>query len=121
MKLDSVSFGSAIGNSAINNAEVSKDIDKAQKFADALEKASKQKEKDEKELLKSCQELESVFLNQILNAMRATIPKSDLMGNSFATDVWESMLYEEYSKQMSKSQTTGLAEILFKQLNQNTK
>lgn len=121
MKVDSVSSGSAIGNSAINNAEANKDIDKTQKFAEALEKASKQKEKDEKELLKSCQELESVFLNQILSAMRATIPKSDLMGNSFATDVWESMLYEEYANQMSKTQTTGLAEILFKQLNQNSK
>lgn len=118
MKLDSVSVASQIGSSAINNAEVNKDIDKAQRFAQELEKASNKQEKDNKKLLESCKELESVFLNQILNAMRATVPKSDLMGDSFATDVWESMLYEEYSKQMSKAQSTGLAEILYKQLSQ---
>ena len=119
MKLDSVSTALQMGNSALNNTEINKDIDKAQKFAQELEIASKKKEQDDAELLESCQELESVFLNQILNAMRATIPKSDLMGNSFSTDVWESMLYEEYSKQISKTQSTGLAEILYKQLKQN--
>ena len=118
MKIDSLSAGSQLGASAVDSSKLNQDVDKALKFAQELEKASAKKDKDQKALLESCQELESVFLNQILSSMRATVPKSDLMGDSFATDVWESMLYEEYSKQMSKTQSTGLAEILYKQLSQ---
>ncbi|QGT99703.1 hypothetical protein SYNTR_1110 [Candidatus Syntrophocurvum alkaliphilum] len=74
-------------------------------------------EKDnKKELYKACQDLESVFVNKMFDSMRATIPRTDLMGNSFGLDVFESMLYEEYSKKISKQGSIGIADILYKQL-----
>ena len=77
------------------------------------------REKKEAELKAACQELEAVFLNKVMDAMRATIVHSDLVQRGFATDVWESMLYEQYSKEISKTGTIGLAQILYKQLSVN--
>ena len=77
------------------------------------------KEKKEKELMAACQELEAVFLTKVMDAMRATVMHSDLIKRGFATDVWESMLYEQYAKEMSKTGTVGLAQILYKQLSEN--
>lgn len=91
--------------------------DKTNNFARALADATKQKDKER--LKESCQQLESVFINQIMQAMRATIPKSNLLGNDFSEGVFKSMLDEEYSKSISKTGTLGLADILYKQLSQN--
>ncbi|MEN6459813.1 MAG: rod-binding protein [Syntrophomonas sp.] len=91
--------------------------DKTDNFAKALEDATKQKDKER--LKESCQQLESVFLNQIMQAMRATISKSDLLGNDFSDDVFQSMLDEEYTKSMSKTGSLGLADIIYKQLSEN--
>jgi len=77
------------------------------------------REKKEQELKAACQELEAVFLNKVMDAMRATVMHSDLIKRGFATDVWESMLYEQYAKEMSKTGTIGLAQILYKQLSAN--
>lgn len=72
--------------------------------------------KDKKKLYESCQELESVFLNKVYEAMRNTIPDGGLIEKSFAMKTFESMLDQEYAKQSSKTGTVGLAEILYKQL-----
>ncbi|PKM76316.1 MAG: muramidase [Firmicutes bacterium HGW-Firmicutes-15] len=111
MKIDN----SLISPDAIKSQyTVSNDKTSSDKFTRELESAvSKQ---DKQKLMASCQELESVFLNKIMECMRATIPKSDLVEKSFATETFESMLDEEYSKQMSKTGSIGLADILYKQL-----
>lgn len=93
--------------------------DKTNDFVKALEDATKQKDKEK--LIESCRQLESVFLNQIIEAMRSTVPKSDLFGNSFSDDVFQSMLDQEYSKSISESGSLGLADIIYKQLSQNLK
>ena len=77
------------------------------------------KEKKEQELKAACQELEAVFINKVMDAMRATVVHSDLIKRGFAEDVWESMLYEQYAKEISKTGTIGLAQILYKQLSAN--
>ena len=80
-----------------NQININKEQSQAGKFARELECSE---QKDQAKLYKSCWELES-FLNQILQSMRNTIPKSDFTGHSYATD-WESMLFEEYAKEISK-------------------
>jgi len=92
----------------------SKDKTSGDKFTRELESAVNKK--DKQKLMASCQELESVFINKIMESMRATIPKSDVVEKSFATETFESMLDEEYSKNMSKTGSIGLADILYKQL-----
>ncbi|MBO8158588.1 rod-binding protein [Thermosyntropha sp.] len=83
-------------------------------FLRQLEKAVK--EKDDKKLYAACQELESVFLSKVLQAMRATIVHSDLIEHSFAMDTFESMLYDEYAEKISQTSATGIADIIYKQL-----
>ncbi|MEA1960975.1 MAG: rod-binding protein [Bacillota bacterium] len=75
-------------------------------------------EKNQKKLYTTCQELESVFLNKAIEAMRATIPQGGLFEKSFATETFESMLFEEYSKEVSQTGSLGIADILYKQLSQ---
>jgi flagellar protein FlgJ len=69
-------------------------------------------------LYESCQALESVFINQMLQSMRSTVPEDSMVGDSFATDTFQSMLYEEYANVMSRSQSFGIAEALYRQLSQ---
>ena len=73
-------------------------------------------EKNNKKLYSACQELESVFLNKMLESMRQTVPRGEFTGHSFATDTFESMLYTEYARSMSKTGSLGIADIIYKQL-----
>lgn len=109
MKIEGISSPSYI----TSVQSISKDLDKAQSFAQTLDSASKQ---NDKKLYESCQELESVFVARVFDSMRATISRSELLSRGFADDVFESMLYDEYAKNVSKSGSIGLADILYKQL-----
>lgn len=88
-----------------------------QDFAAMLKKAVNNE--DEKRLYQACQDLESVLMSKILQTMRQTIPKSGWLGDSFATDTFESMLFDEYAKLISKSNTLGIADIMYRQLKAN--
>jgi len=89
----------------------------SQDFAAILNKAMESK--DDKRLYLACQDMESVLMSKVLQAMRQTIPKSGWLGDSFAMDTFESMLFDEYAKLISQSNTLGLAEIMYRQLKQN--
>lgn len=108
MKIDNI-------NQQLNmsfNQTINRDVEKAKSFANILDKAAK----DDKKLYQTCQELESVFISRVLDSMRATISRSELLERGFADDVYESMLYDEYAKNISKSGSIGLADILYRQL-----
>ena len=68
------------------------------------------------ELRKACEELESVFLEQLLKEMRRTVPKDDLFGGGRGEDVFQSMFDQEIAKKMAGRGGIGLAEILYRQL-----
>jgi len=92
-------------------------------YADTIEKKdfsrcleSAINEKNNKKLYEACQELESVFVNKLLECMRQSIPRGELSGQSFATDTFESMLYTEYARCISKTSSLGIADIIYKQL-----
>lgn len=68
-------------------------------------------------LKKACQEIEAIFIQQMLKQMRATVPKSNLIPESMATNLYREMLDSEYSKLMAESsQSLGIAELLYEQL-----
>ncbi|MBC7076206.1 MAG: rod-binding protein [Syntrophomonadaceae bacterium] len=100
----------------INISPITKDSGKTESFIRQLENAAKEDNKGR--LYSACQEFESIFLNQVFDCMRATIPRNDFTGYSFAREVFDSMLYQEYSKEISKTKSIGIAEMLFNQLNQ---
>jgi len=106
-------------NIAASQYNTSKDKTSSQSFASTLKTALETE--DQKKLYASCQELESVFLSQVLNSMRSTLPEGGLLEKSFATETFESMLYDEYSKEASKTGSLGLGDIIYKQLSATLK
>ncbi len=60
-------------------------------------------------------QFESIFIHQMLKAMRKTVIRSDLLG-SFAGEQYESMMDEEFAKEVSQHKGIGLAEVIRRQL-----
>ena len=70
---------------------------------------------DAENLEEVSRQFESIFIHQMLKAMRKTVVRSDLLG-SFAGEQYESMMDEELSKEISKHKGIGLAEVIHRQL-----
>ena len=69
------------------------------------------------DLYKACQDFESLFIKQMLDAMRQTVDKQDdLLGGGMSQDIFEGMLYDEYAKKMSETAQFGLAEMIYRQV-----
>ncbi len=78
------------------------------------DKGSSEKEK----LTILAKEFESIFMNQMLKTMRATISKSGLIDGGRGEEIFTEMLDEEMSRQMAFSQKDGLSASLVEQLMQ---
>jgi len=68
------------------------------------------------DLYKQCQEFESIFVNMMVKEMRDTVGKGDLMNGGQAEEIFSDMLYDEYSKGMTKASNFGLADSIYRQL-----
>jgi hypothetical protein len=68
------------------------------------------------DLYQQCQEFESIFVKQMLDAMRKTVDKSGMTDNGMGQDIFEDMLYDEYAKTMSKTADFGIADTMYRQL-----
>lgn len=77
--------------------------------------------KDDEKLKKACQDFEGYFLQQIFDEMRKTIPDSGLVEKSEGHDIYNDMLYEEYSKNIAEGQGIGISDMLYKQLSKSIK
>ncbi len=74
----------------------------------------------EKDIEKVSRDFESIFLNKLLSEMRKTVPKSGLL-DSFATDMFQSMMDEEMSKEMAKNKGMGMGEMVYKDLSKTNR
>jgi len=63
-----------------------------------------------------CVEAESLFVSKMLKEMRKTVPKGDFLHGGFAEEIFEDMLYDEYSLQMSRNANLGLAKMMYEEL-----
>ena len=70
---------------------------------------------DSEALEEVSRQFESIFIHQMLKAMRKTVVRSELLG-SFAGEQYESMMDEEFSKEVSKHRGIGLSEVIHRQL-----
>lgn len=62
-------------------------------------------------------EFQNILLEEMMKAMRQTVPKSELFGESTARDIYESFLDAEYVRTLGKqTQSLGLSEVLRRQL-----
>jgi len=75
---------------------------------DAIDKTSK--------LYEQCAALETFLIKNLIQSMRDTVQKSDLIDTGFAGGMYEDMLYDEYAKTFSKNANFGFAEMAYKQL-----
>ena len=63
-------------------------------------------------------ELESYIVKIMLSSMRNTVAKSSFLGgDSFATKMYEDMMYDEYAVALTKHAGFGLADQMYLQLN----
>ena len=75
---------------------------------------------EDKKMKAACRDMEAVFLNMLMTRMRATVPKSTLTGGSGKQDIMQSMLDSELTQNMAKAGGTGLADLLYRQLQQTS-
>lgn len=62
-------------------------------------------------------ELESYFMKIMLNSMKATLSSNTIYGEkSYATEMYEDMLYDELATQMTKSSSLGIADQIYLEL-----
>ena len=62
------------------------------------------------------EEIESLFLHEMISRMRATIFEGGLFAKSFARESYENMLSERWAAGMADAGGIGLAELLYRQL-----
>ena len=53
--------------------------------------------------------------------MRKTVPESELLSSSFATDTYQEMFDEEISKSASKGNGIGIADAMYRQISAKLK
>ncbi|MDQ6989853.1 MAG: rod-binding protein [Mariprofundaceae bacterium] len=71
--------------------------------------------KDEK-LWGACCQFEAVFLQQMLTAMRKTIPESKVLAKGYADGMYEGMMDQAIAKSGSQQAPLGLALNMYRQL-----
>ena len=63
-----------------------------------------------------CNEMESLFINYLFKAMRATIDKSGFISGGRAEEIFTSLLDVELSRKISAAGGIGISKILLEQL-----
>ena len=72
--------------------------------------------KEDLALKKACGEFEALFTTQLLQRMRATVPKSEFFGSSEKEEIFRCMLDEETAKEIAKTGAMGIGRMLYAQL-----
>jgi peptidoglycan hydrolase FlgJ len=82
-----------------------------------LRSIQKSSEKQKPEALrKVCQDFESIFISQMMQQMRQTVPKDGLFSGGQAEEIYTSMMDSEMAKTISQERGMGLADVLYRQL-----
>lgn len=68
------------------------------------------------ELRQATRALEGVFLSQLFQAMRATVPESDFLETSAGMETFQSMFDDQMAEVLAQSTEGGLGDLLYDQL-----
>ncbi|HVP15600.1 MAG TPA: rod-binding protein [Terriglobales bacterium] len=71
---------------------------------------------DAGQLRRMAHELEGVFLNQLFQAMRASVPQGGLVEEGAGEEMFRSLLDEQVAREAAARDERGLGEALFRQL-----
>lgn len=127
MRIDSMNTAQGAAN--FEQADVANKMAKTEVFAEKLQqeysKITKQptavSAKEQQKLRKTCQDMESVFINLMFNNMRNTVQRSELLPESMGEKIMRSMLDQEMATKMSQAGGIGLADLLYRQLSTDNK
>jgi flagellar protein FlgJ len=86
------------------------------KTAQALSKGQGQKKIDEEKLKKACRDFEAIFIQQMLKAMRQTVPESELFGKGPEKDIFQSLFDEEWIRSLAQQGGLGIGKMLYRQV-----
>jgi peptidoglycan hydrolase FlgJ len=67
-------------------------------------------------LKKACADFESIFIRQIFQSMRQTLPEGGFIKGGPEKEIFQSLFDEELSKKIAGGRGWGLGEMLYKQL-----
>lgn len=67
-------------------------------------------------LRKAAEGMEATFMNMLVKQMRASVPESEATKNNKSLQIFREMLDQEYSEKASKNQGIGLAEVIIRQM-----
>lgn len=71
-----------------------------------------------KRLRKACKDFEAIFIANMLKEMRKSIPKTGFLDSGHGSDIYRSMMDQKIAEKIVNAKGLGIAEILFKQLQQ---
>jgi len=81
-----------------------------------LDSKTDKKKTEDKKLMDTCQEMESLFVAKMFKEMRKTVHKTDWINGGFAEEIFEDMLYDKYALKVSKNANLGLAKQMYDQM-----
>ena len=84
--------------------------------AECLPAHQSSSDNDPGKLKQACSELESLFIYYLIKEMRATVPKSGLIGGGSAEENYTSMLDLQLSKDIAEKRGIGISTALFERL-----
>ncbi len=91
-------------------------IDPRMLISPKLPATSDRKARDLKALRDSSRQLESLFVMEMLKAMRKTIPEGGLFEKNTSTEIYQEMLDMETAKATVAGPGLGIADAIYKQM-----
>jgi Rod binding domain-containing protein len=67
------------------------------------------------QLRKSTQDLEAVFMKDLISAMRKSVPKTEV-GTGFGSEIYEDMFDQALAQSSSKSGAMGIGKLIFERM-----
>lgn len=127
MKIDNLGTVNRATN--FEQADVANKLAQTEAFAEKLQKEYNKvdaqtlpaDDKEQQKLRKTCQDMESVFINLMFTNMRNTVQRSEFLPESMGEKIMRSMLDQEMATKMSRAGGIGLADLLYQQLSTDNK
>lgn len=76
---------------------------------------------EDNKLRKACKDFEAIFNDMVFKAMRKSVAKNDLFGSSKEEEMFTDMLDSKVSEQAAAGSSSGIGEMLYRQLSSNLK
>ena len=100
-------------------AQIKYDSSQLEGKVDSLQKAERYSDKEMVEMKQACDNFEAIFIKMMLDSMKATVPENTLIEKNQGEEYFDDMLYQEYAESISKTDTFGISESMFRQMTAN--